>query len=269
MAAALVLSVGQAQAGGYFQSVRAFFHSLAQLVTGAPPPAKNYGDWLCLDCHLNPPGTGSEGSPVEAITMYIKINNDDIHEGEGLNTRWTPGSTITICDGTSCMTVIYHASGMWIPKPNTYTTPDGGRQKKTPRNGPYQGTSLNVPPRPQLGFVGTTWTGDNTVWISLETWTPRVLTPSITVIVVPPEQPPLGAPPPPPTVTYSGPVDAMPNAPGQDLFNEDPGVYPEFPNDGSGGGASWGGGGGVDSCWGNVTGGGAGSNASLMMGGGC
>jgi hypothetical protein len=58
------------------------------------------------------------------MQAFILANNDLIHAGEVVK-RWTPGSSITVCDGVNCITLFYLSdSVLWLPKPNKPSVPD-------------------------------------------------------------------------------------------------------------------------------------------------
>ena len=103
----LLLSSATAQAG-------AMQDWLLKQFAGSP---KDYGSWLCSSCSVPRPGGSFSTTIVDAdMKAFIEANNDAIHADERVQ-RWIPNSQITICDGTSCITLYYQASTvLWLPR---------------------------------------------------------------------------------------------------------------------------------------------------------
>jgi hypothetical protein len=124
----------------------AFRDWLYGLFTG---PAQNKGIWLCAECHVPPPGTAIAGSVLTDVIDWIKANNDQIFAQDRVQ-RWIPNSSITVCDGTSCVTVYYQADTVvWLPKGPS--TPD---QKKYKNATPQKTVTPPGLPNIAVSFFG-------------------------------------------------------------------------------------------------------------------
>lgn len=88
--------------------------------------AHDYGRWLCESCQIGSAAVPNQVASIPEATAFIKDQNDAIMRTyPAAKNRWVPNDSITVCDGSYCLRLIYQAMGVWLP--NTGTTRDNLR----------------------------------------------------------------------------------------------------------------------------------------------
>ncbi len=116
-------------------------------------PAVDYGYWLCSNCSLPAPYEPANTTSAPAdINMFVSDNNPDIHDSKNEKIhRWTPGSSITVCNSQNVCMTVYYQSGtkLWMPRLPTYPKPPNVQPK--------------VPKNPEVSNLQQNWIGVDSV----------------------------------------------------------------------------------------------------------
>ena len=135
----------------------------------AADPTGSKGRWLCSTCELAPPGHSMSLTDITDALEFIKTT---VNASLASSNYWKPNDTVVICDGSSCMVLVYQANGNWLPFGPTIK--DSGKGYK---NG-------QVTQKVGINSDTATPIGNWYVWFSywdFSTGYGRVLTPSVTI----------------------------------------------------------------------------------------
>lgn len=71
--------------------------------------AADRGRWLCAECYIGDIRAGQDvGSVLGDVTSFIAYEvNKSVN-------RWQPNDTVTVCNGSMCVMMFYHAAGKWF-----------------------------------------------------------------------------------------------------------------------------------------------------------
>jgi hypothetical protein len=142
--------------------------SLAISASAAGAPDR--GKWLCGTCELSPPATAMDASDLGEAWAFIRST---VNTQTG--TSWQQNELVTICDGTSCVTLGFQALGCacWMPLGPTYK--DDGHN--------YKNAQVDKNPPPATNHDSGTSLAYRifySLW-SYITGTPKVVTPIVEV----------------------------------------------------------------------------------------
>jgi hypothetical protein len=95
--------------------------------------AKDHGRWLCPSCYIGDiQGNQDVGSTLTDVLAFIK---SDVNKSV---TQWKANDTVTVCNGSFCLTSFYHASGKWFA-----VGPPIGDTRSPYKNGSSSGVSFS------------------------------------------------------------------------------------------------------------------------------
>jgi hypothetical protein len=125
--------------------------------------AQSQGRWLCLECELGPVGSLGGAAVKDAIEVigFIKSTVNLIRK-----TDWAPNQTVDVCNGKTCVTMLYTANGNFIPS-GPSTADSGGAYKNVSAAASKKGS---VAPQPD-GFQKAQWRVEITGHWEYTQWT--------------------------------------------------------------------------------------------------
>lgn len=143
---------------------------------------KDYGAWLCSSCSVPRPGGSFSTTIVDPdMKAFIEANNDAIHADERIQ-RWVPGSQITICDESSCITLFYQSSTvLWLPKASKPPVADKN-QGKYKNSRPPVSVAPTGAQKVFVGFQGPVPVPSDVFWVQTMPNVPVVVTPYAPVV---------------------------------------------------------------------------------------
>ena len=97
---------------------------LASVGTANAADGTSRGRWLCDSCYLAPPLHAMSGNDLQEAITFIKVTVN----AASSSVMWRANDTIQICDGSSCILLVYQVSGNFLPLGGT--TPDTGQGYK-------------------------------------------------------------------------------------------------------------------------------------------
>lgn len=143
-----------------------FTLTLSASAAGAP----DRGHWLCNTCELAPPATAMTADDLSDAWAFIKST---VNTQTG--TSWQQNELVTVCDGTSCLTMSFQAlaCACWMPVGPTYKDNGQGYKNAQVDKNPPASAANGDSGNPFYRFFYAVWT--------YITGSPKVANPTVTI----------------------------------------------------------------------------------------